>query len=285
MTRKIIIWIGAVVLTLTAAIYQRKTGPTYPVRIDIELGDSLWTGELIRTSGARDAQVKLPINNPDVSANLYYRKYKVDEEWSVVPFKLQEIRKHNFGKKNKAPKKNETSLAAYMPMQPPAGKLEYYIEVQGYGDDVVIAKQNPIVVRFKGDVPGKILIPHIILMFFAMLLATVAGLFAAFKIKSYKLYTWLTFFVLLIGGGLFGPWVQLYAFGDWWTGIPFGWDLTDNKTLIAFVFWILAIWKLRKKDRYGWVILAAVMTLVVFSIPHSMFGSELDYTTGTVTQG
>ena len=40
---------------------------------------------------------------------------------------------------------------------------------------------------------------------------------------------------------ILGPIVQYYAFGDLWTGIPFGWDLTDNKTLIALIFWILAV--------------------------------------------
>ncbi len=48
---------------------------------------------------------------------------------------------------------------------------------------------------------------------------------------------------------ILGPIVQKYAFGELWTGIPFGWDLTDNKTLIAFLFWILAVIMNRKKER------------------------------------
>jgi hypothetical protein len=94
-----------------------------------------------------------------------------------------------------------------------------------------------------------------------------------------------TFGCLLIGGMILGPVVQLYAFGDLWTGIPFGWDLTDNKTLIAFVFWILAVVMNRKKERPVYTILAAVILLLIYSIPHSMFGSQLDYSTGKVTQG
>ena len=46
-------------------------------------------------------------------------------------------------------------------------------------------------------------------------------------------------------------------------------------TVFAFVFWIAAFFGNRKKARPGLVILAAVMTLVIFSIPHSLFGSEL----------
>ena len=71
----------------------------------------------------------------------------------------------------------------------------------------------------------------------------------------------------------------------YWTGIPFGWDLTDNKTLIAFIFWILAVVMNRKKERPLYTALAAFVLLLVYSIPHSLFGSELDYTSGQVTQG
>ena len=82
-----------------------------------------------------------------------------------------------------------------------------------------------------------------------------------------------------------GPIVQYYAFNELWTGIPFGWDLTDNKTLIALIFWILAVVMNRKKERPLYVALASFVLLLVFSIPHSLFGSQLDYTSGQVTQG
>jgi len=84
---------------------------------------------------------------------------------------------------------------------------------------------------------------------------------------------------------ILGPIVQYFAFGDFWTGIPYGWDLTDNKTLIAFVFWIIAVVMNRKKERPLYTALAAFVLLLIFSIPHSLFGSQLDYSTGQVTQG
>jgi hypothetical protein len=84
---------------------------------------------------------------------------------------------------------------------------------------------------------------------------------------------------------ILGPIVQKFAFGSFWTGVPFGWDLTDNKTLIAFLFWILAVVMNLKKERPVYTILAAIVLLLVFSVPHSLFGSELDYSSGQVTQG
>ncbi len=84
---------------------------------------------------------------------------------------------------------------------------------------------------------------------------------------------------------ILGPLVQKYAFGAFWTGVPFGWDLTDNKTLIALIFWILAVIMNKKKNTGLYTVIAAAVTLIVFSIPHSLFGSELDFSSGEVTQG
>jgi hypothetical protein len=82
---------------------------------------------------------------------------------------------------------------------------------------------------------------------------------------------------------ILGPVVQKFAFGEFWTGIPWGFDLTDNKTLIAMVAWGIALWKGRK-SKY-WIIFAAVVLLAVYLIPHSMLGSELNYETMEVGTG
>jgi hypothetical protein len=42
--------------------------------------------------------------------------------------------------------------------------------------------------------------------------------------------------------------------------------------------WLFALWKLRGgKEARGPVIVATVITLVVFLIPHSVFGSQIDW--------
>ena len=94
---------------------------------------------------------------------------------------------------------------------------------------------------------------------------------------------WVTLGLMTVGGLILGPIVQKYAFGAFWTGVPFGWDLTDNKTLIMWLVWAAVcgffVWKRAKSvrtERIG-VILAAVVMVVVYLIPHSLRGSELDF--------
>ena len=140
-------------------------------------------------------------------------------------------------------------------------------------------------IRFKGEVPATVLIPHILLMFLAMFFSNAAGILALFKYPSYKTVSVITFIIIVIGGFVLGPIVQKYAFNEWWAGIPYGYDLTDNKTMIAIFAWLLALVMLKKNSSAMWVIAAALVTIAVFSIPHSLFGSQLDQESGKIIQG
>jgi len=96
--------------------------------------------------------------------------------------------------------------------------------------------------------------------------------------KTYRLAIW-TLLFMISGGLILGPIVQKYAFGAYWTGWPFGHDLTDNKTLVMVLVWAFAIFKLRKDPaNKTWPLLAAFIVLIVYIIPHSMLGSEIDHT-------
>lgn len=279
-------WFLAFVITISAAIYQRATGPTYPKKLTIQANGKEYPLKLVRSLGLdEDPVVKLKINDTTLQAKIYYRRYMSTDEFQSANFQFKSKPIDSFVMNKIFKVDREEGFFATVPQQPAAGKIEYYFEVTDQTGSKTYLKEAPVVIRFKGGVPGFILIPHILFMFIAMLFSNLSGLLAAFKVQSYRKYTMWTFICLLIGGMILGPVVQLYAFGDLWTGVPFGWDLTDNKTLIAFVFWILAVVMNRKSEKPAYTVLAAVVLLLIYSIPHSMFGSQLDYSTGKVTQG
>ena len=197
-----------------------------------------------------------------------YRRLGTDDEWISFPMK-----------------RDGQDLKGYLPNQPPAGKLMYHVALTN-GTESVLLNEEPTVIRFKGAVPAWVLIPHIIIMFTAMMMSTRTGLEALARGKNSYRYSLITLVTLFIGGLILGPVVQKYAFGAYWTGWPFGQDLTDNKTLVAFIFWAIAAWRLfRKPENRTWPVVAMVVLLLVYLIPHSMFGSELDYSSGTVVTG
>ncbi len=284
--KKSILWFLAIVITLGAAYYQRKTGPTYPKAVNVNVNDLPYEIKLVRSLGLDERpEVKLKITDKTISAKLWYKKFKTNDEYTASEFIYKVYPVHSFVM-NKVFKINEESgFFAGVPQQQPAGKLQYYIELTDSKGTTTILKENPVVIRFKGAVPSYILTPHILLMFLAMLFSTLAGLMAITKHPLYRKYSVWTLVLFIAGGMILGPLVQNYAFGDLWTGVPFGWDLTDNKTLIALLFWILAVVMNRKKERPFYTIVASAVLLLIFSIPHSIFGSELDYSSGQVTQG
>jgi len=270
--KKFILWTLAVVITLAAAVYQRKSGPTYPRELKISVNAKECKLKLVRSLSLDEpSEVKLGIADSSVKATLYYKLFNSKDEYQQTTFKFRKD-------------KRQDVLFAEVPQQPAAGKIQYYFDVTDSKGTSTYLKDSPVVIRFKGGVPAFILIPHILFMFIAMLFSTLAGLMAVIKYPQFRKYGVVTLILFAIGGIVFGPVVQYYAFGDFWTGVPFGWDLTDNKTLIALIFWILAVVMNRKEEKPFYTILAAVMILVVFSIPHSLFGSQLDYSTGKVIQ-
>jgi len=266
---KTTIWILALVVTIVAASFQRKTGPTYPKKVKVEIAGVVHKFKLIRTSNNdEDARIKIVIHDTSIVGKLNYRLFPIEDTWKTVDFV-----------------RSEETLIAYLPKQPSAGKLEYFVVLESINNPDKKIASDHVIIRFKGNVPAWAMIPHILFMFAAMLLSTVAGIMAIVKDEKQVLFGKLTLLFLIIGGMIFGPVIQHYAFGQAWTGIPIGWDLTDNKTLIALIFWIVAVWANRKNPNLKLTILAAIVLMVVYCIPHSLFGSEFDYSQGKVVTG
>lgn len=261
MGRKIILWVIALVITIATAYYQRTTGPTYPVKENITINGIKISGLFGRShDGKGDHLVEINAGGNDITGSLYWKRYKTNDEWNIILMKRE-----------------DNSLSAFLPHQPPAGKLIYKVVLQNSNSSFTIPAE-PVIIRFKGAVPLYFLIPHVIFMFVAMLLAARTGLEIFNKEQKFTKLTTYTLIILFIGGLILGPIVQEYAFGEFWTGVPFGIDLTDNKTLIAFIGWLIAFFAVRKnKHPRFWVAFAAILMFVVFLIPHSVLGSELDY--------
>lgn len=261
-------WILAILLTLSAMIYQRLTGPSYPKRVKLHINGQLISAKLPRShQSGMDCRILIPVSDTITGAELLYRYFPGDNPWIKADFI-----------------KDGENLAATLPSQPPAGKLAYKI-VMIQGNEKTSLTSEPVIIRFAGKVPAWILFPHIILMFIAMLASTLTGLLALFHLEGYRQWMWISFMLLTTGGLVFGPVLQYYAFGDFWTGFPFGYDLTDNKTLIAWLCWLAAIIINLKNNRPFWIIAASVMLIVVYSLPHSLWGSELNRETGVVITG
>jgi hypothetical protein len=254
-------WLVAVVVTLGSAVWQRMSGPTYPARGTVSLGGAAVHLRLPRTQiSGRELDVVIPVADPDVHGAVVWRRFPTTELWQTLPMRRE-----------------GNTLVAALPTQPTAGKLEYQVRLVKNNQEATFP-ERPAVARFRHEVPPWVLAPHILAMFLGMLFATRAGVEAVVGRNRVRQHTFWALGLLMVGGFALGPAVQKLAFDAWWTGVPFGWDLTDNKTLIAVAAWVIAALLLRGglRERVA-VVVAAVVTLVVFAVPHSVWGSQLDW--------
>ncbi|MDT8436745.1 MAG: hypothetical protein RRA92_08310 [Gemmatimonadota bacterium] len=273
------LWALAFLLMLGAGVYQRLTGPTHPLR-----GTFAAAGEEVGFRLARAARTDGParIAVPDApgveGGEVVWRRFPTADEWTAVPLVRE-----------------DGEWAARLPIQPAAGKLEYFVRLRVDGGEVRLpaAERGQAVLRYRDPVPATVLVPHVAFMFFGVLVAWRAGLGALFRPRGLRRLAWWALGLFTIGGLVFGPIVQEAAFGEYWTGVPFGWDLTDNKTLVMWLAWLLAALALERIRRRGatppgepglsgrgaraLVLVAAIVTVAVYLIPHSARGSELDY--------
>jgi hypothetical protein len=261
MKNTVLLWIVAFLITAGSAVYQRLTGPTYPIHGMTSLAGKAIPYVLLRSEEQRNARVMIPTGDASITGALEWRRFRTEDPWTTVSMTYQ-----------------DSLLSAELPVQPPAGKLEYRVRLTAGEASRVIPESGSTIIRFKGNVPLWVLIPHILVMFLGMLFSTRAGLEIVKKEPDLKWLSYWTLGFLVVGGLVFGPVMQKFAFDSYWTGWPFGTDLTDNKTAIAVLAWVAALVAVyRSRRAKWWAFGAAIVVLAVFMIPHSVLGSELDY--------
>jgi hypothetical protein len=276
------IWLLTLVTLAGTLVYQRRTGPTYPYRTAIDIGETAPLRlRLLRSAETTgDALIVIPNPGGRVSGRIAWHRYNTPDPWTMTPLVSR-------------PTADGTSLelVGRLPAQPPAGKIEYRLALDtprgGLHVPASGSAESSIVLRFKGPVPAWLLVPHIAGMFLALLFGLRAGLGAIGGAAGWSRFVWATLLCGTIGGMLLGPLVQKAAFNAYWTGFPFGTDLTDNKTLAQWLGWIAAallVWHERRAGRSPESALPRVVTaialalmLAVYLVPHSLRGSELDY--------
>jgi len=264
--KSLLLWILALSVTLVLAVFQRVTGPTYPRRLSVNVDGQELQLQFPRThpgDGGLPVVAPLDRERPEWQGVVRWRRYPTSEPWQELPMQYR-----------------DEGLQAELPHLPPAGKLEYRVVLRGpSGQEVLLPAGEAVVARYRGEVGAAVLIPHILAMFASMLLSTRA-LLEVLRSREHD-GRWMVLgamVALMVGGLALGPMVQKQAFGAFWTGWPFGSDLTDNKTLLAFLVWLPAtIVALRRGRTRWWVVAGWLVMTGVFLIPHSTRGSEVDW--------
>jgi hypothetical protein len=172
-------------------------------------------------------------------------------------------------------------------------KIYYAIELLDGGEAVArVPAENEsfLFIKYKGKVSSVVLILHIIFMFASFYfmmqcLWSAVGILGgrARKGEAVSNARWILL-SSFIGGWPLGFILNYQAFGVIWEGYPFGYDITDNKTQIMFVFWLVSLLLVRgsfmgkgeEMDTLGErgfaaaVIVSFIVSILLFIVPHSL---------------
>ena len=88
--RKWVCWLLAVIITLALSVYQRRTGPTNPKRITIELNGESCPVKLPRSGVRHDVTVSLKGIPSDTEARILYRRYPTSDGYTTEDFRLKD---------------------------------------------------------------------------------------------------------------------------------------------------------------------------------------------------
>lgn len=175
-----------------------------------------------------------------------------------------------------------------LPSLPKGHKWFYHIEISKNGNTAAaLPADRDQFIKFKGHVTPLILIPHIFCMFATIFFGALT-VFTAFDLtrgrgnpRASVRFLLLTAIFAFIGGFPLGYAVAYQAFGVGWGGIPIGWDITDNKTVILFLFWLITLllaWRglsgrkmaISNRTYAALAALSFIVTFITFLIPHSI---------------
>jgi hypothetical protein len=277
----ILLWLAAAGLTVACFVFQNRTGPTYPLEGTVDTARGPVRFKFLRSEEI-GTPLQLMLLEPvpaGVTGRVRWRRYKSHDEWRETAMAAGTFRFTRRGAADEV-----RGVGARLPSLPErAGKYELYVDLDDGSGPRSVTGERPIFARYKAPVPAAVLLPHILVVFLSMLLAVRTGLEVLAGGGVRRLLP-ATIGSLLLGAFVLGPLVQWYAFGVWWSGFPFGYDWTDNKVVVELAAWVLAGAVLLRSGEArrvrAAVVLALAVTLAVYFIPHSIFGSEYDYTRG-----
>ncbi len=240
-----------------------------------------------QTPAVLDVNVAGGLLPENTTVALYYTPRVLDEGAPATPVRVEAVTVPG----------RELVYRVTIPNQGRGKEYSYWFQLESNDGRILAAvptgssqeKPGRFWFRFEGKRSVPLLVTHIALMFGAFLLMVMVFMTAiedtkhdSVKLRLGKLTRWATI-VLFIGSFPIGIWLEYQVYATYWTGIPFGTDKTDTKTLLIFIYWVVLLLLLKgsafrsdpKQDVVGpaaarWAaIIGVLFSLAMYLIPHS----------------
>lgn len=250
-------WALALVLSLAGLFAQRLLSSELPLPVLVDWEGRQVTAELARSHvGPGGQRLSVQGVDPDWAGELIWRPLGAESAFARTPLR-------SLG----------SLITGEIPAHARGARVEYRLEITTARGLLRLPVHGTVITRFRGAAPLWVSLSHIVLLALGLLLAMRAGLEALALGEHAQPFAGGSLLAFLGGGLIFGPLMKHHAYGFLWAGPPRGLDSTDVKTLIVVIAWLLPL-LLRARGRRArrWIIIAAVLSLAAFLIPHSTFG-------------
>ena len=275
MARRIII---SILITLALLILARRLSTGRPADIELERdGVQVRHRTVTEQVGQGAPGIEVRVTPPEgVAVSAAYGSPRTGE-WEELRFE------HEGG----------GLFRARLPELGRGRRVSYAITVTVPGGASIRIPERPdtyVLLKYKGKASTLVLIAHVAAMFgsfffMAMSLLGAIRILSGLEDKAgtVRAARWVLI-LSFVGGWPLGFILNRQTFGTIWEGYPFGFDVTDNKTQIMFVFWLASLLLVRgsflgrgeETDRLGargfaWAVIASfIVSLALFVVPHSL---------------
>jgi hypothetical protein len=273
--------LAGILITLLLFVVARRMSMNRPLEVSWTYDDSRISHMTVfEQVGPGQPEIILHVKPPtEIDALVLYRTPGEEE---FKPAVMSEISKGVW--------------SARLPAGDKGDRLEYGFRIpqtnvhEEGGSSTVTSETGYYLIKYKGEVSGTVLVLHILCMFaaFFFIVEAILGAFTMLFMGEEREFTiaqtrWVLLFSFL-GGVPLGFVLNGQRFGPIWEAFPFGTDITDNKTQLIIIFWIIIAamsWKSFACRRTGRdaagsgvfataVIIASVLSLVLYLVPHSL---------------
>jgi hypothetical protein len=272
--------LAGILITLLIFIVARRISRNRPFEMEADFGGAHMTHSTVYEQvGPGQPEITLKVDPPvEIGVDVIYRVPGTDEPDTIA---MSEV--------------SSGTWSARLPNREKGERIEYgflFISTEESGTGIATASSQTgyFLVKYKGEISVTVLILHILCMFaaFFFIIEASIGAFAILFMGEDKEFTvaqtrWVLLFTFL-GGWPLGFVLNWQRFGPVWEGFPFGYDITDNKTQLIAIFWVIVaamVWKSFANRRTGRdlagpgvfaiaVIIASVLSMILYLVPHSL---------------
>ncbi len=254
MLKKISFLVVAAGLTIVAVFIQQFSSSDRPYKTSIDINNQSYNVKLpVVHEGNRECLIEINIGDTSIHGQVFYKRYKFNEDWKI----------------NQLVSMNE-NMVSILPQQNPNVKIAYYVKLESKGMHYYIAKDNPIIIRFQGEIPKYIQFPQVAIMFLALIFACFSGILALFNVDSYIKYSKITFYLFTISAFILSLIVHIISFRHIILNLSIYNDLTFYKNLVIFLLWF-GVYQLNKKHSIRiLVFIVAIITLMLYCLPQHL---------------